>query len=169
MLAKLDCTGLCGDVVEFGCGYGTFTIPAAQLNQGRVLALDIDPVMTQATFEKAQAASLTNIVVLERDFVLQGTGLNDKEAEFVMLFNILHIEQPLKLLKEAWRVLKLGGKLGIVHWRTDVETPRGPSKTIRPSTIQCRNWAEEAGFQYVREESLCCCSWHWGLLMQRPD
>ena len=42
MVAKLDCTGLCGDVVEFGCGYGTFTIPAAQLIEGKLIALDIE-------------------------------------------------------------------------------------------------------------------------------
>jgi hypothetical protein len=38
---KLECT--CGDVVEFGCGYGTFTIQAAKSTAGRVFALDIDP------------------------------------------------------------------------------------------------------------------------------
>ncbi len=30
ILKSLGCRGLNGDVVEFGCGYGTFTIPAAQ-------------------------------------------------------------------------------------------------------------------------------------------
>jgi SAM-dependent methyltransferase len=167
MIAKLDCTGLCGDVVEFGCGYGTFTIPAAELNRGRVLALDIDPVMTRSTIEKALTAGLANIVAIEQDFVLHGTGLDNEQAEYAMLFNILHIEHPVSLLKEAWRVLKPYGKLGIIHWRTDVETPRGPSKPIRPTAAQCRSWGEEAGFQFVREESLCCCSWHWGLVMQR--
>ena len=34
-----------GDVVDFGCGYGTFTIPAAKITSGTVYALDIDPEM----------------------------------------------------------------------------------------------------------------------------
>ncbi len=42
-LKKLGLAERCGDVWEFGCGYGTFTIPAAQMNQGTVYALDIDP------------------------------------------------------------------------------------------------------------------------------
>jgi ubiquinone/menaquinone biosynthesis C-methylase UbiE len=42
---KLDCTGPCADVVEFGCGYGTFSLSVAHAVGGRVLALDIEPEM----------------------------------------------------------------------------------------------------------------------------
>ncbi len=31
-----------GDVVDFGCGYGTFTVPAARITSGTIRALDID-------------------------------------------------------------------------------------------------------------------------------
>ena len=31
VLRKLGLTSSCGDVVDFGCGYGTFTIPAARM------------------------------------------------------------------------------------------------------------------------------------------
>lgn len=33
------------DVLDFGCGYGTFTIAAARLTTGTVHALDIEPDM----------------------------------------------------------------------------------------------------------------------------
>ena len=56
MVTKLGCTGPCGDVVEFGCGYGTFTIPTAQLTTGRVIALDIELEMVAETVRKAEAA-----------------------------------------------------------------------------------------------------------------
>lgn len=168
MIAKLDCTGLCGDAVEFGCGYGTFTIPAAKLISGKIIALDIDREMTQATTEKARSAGMHNVFAIERDFVLHGSGLPDAQTGYAMLFNILHIESPVGLLREAYRVLLPGGKAGIIHWRSDIETPRGPSMPIRPTAEQCREWGEVAGFQFVRYESLCCCSWHWGLVMQRP-
>lgn len=47
-----------GDVVDFGCGYGTFTIPAARITSGMVHALDIDPEMVAVT--RAKAAGLPN-------------------------------------------------------------------------------------------------------------
>jgi SAM-dependent methyltransferase len=168
MVAKLDCAGVVGEVVEFGCGYGTFTLPAAELVGGRVLALDIDPEMVAATAEKAAAVGLSNVAAEVRDFVAAGCGVPDGRAGYAMLFNILHVENPVGLLREAYRALAPGGKAGIIHWRTDVETPRGPSMPIRPTAEQCRAWGELAGLEFVRYESLCCCSWHWGLVMRRP-
>ena len=93
----------------------------------------------------------------------------DGQAEYAMLFNILQIEEPMRLLREAYRALAPGGKAGIIHWRNDIETPRGPSMRIRPTADQCRAWGEEAGLEFVRYETLCCCSWHWGLVLRRPE
>jgi ubiquinone/menaquinone biosynthesis C-methylase UbiE len=154
-------------VVEFGCGYGTFTVPAGQLVTGRVYALDIEPSMVGEAGRKATAAGLTNVVAQERDFVAAGTGRPDGSVGYAMLFNILHTEDPVGLLREAHRVLVPGGTAGVIHWRTDVPTPRGPSPAIRPTADQCRAWGEEAGLEFVRYESLCCCSWHWGLVLRR--
>ena len=169
ILERLDCVGDCGDVVEFGCGYGTFTIPAGQMVKGRVLALDIEPDMVAETKRKAIEAGVANVFAEVRDFVADGCGMANESAGYAMLFNILHIEDPVKLIREARRVLMPGGLVGIIHWRTDIATPRGPSIDIRPSPEQCRSWAEEAGLEFVRSESLCCCSWHWGLVMKRPN
>lgn len=167
MVSRLDCTGPCGDVAEFGCGYGTFTLPAARLVSGRVFAFDIEPELVAATARKAERAGLSNVVAAVRDFAAEGCGLPDGSVGCVMLFNILHIEDPVGLLREARRVLAPGGTAVVVHWRTDVDTPRGPPPSIRPRPEQCRAWGEEAGLAFVRYESLCCCSWHWGLVLRR--
>ena len=45
ILSKLQLTSGCKDVVEFGCGYGTFTIPAARIITGSVFAMDIEQEM----------------------------------------------------------------------------------------------------------------------------
>lgn len=169
VLAKLQCAGSIGDVIEFGCGYGTFTIAAAQMVKGHLLALDIEPEMVAATAAKASAAHLSNVCVQVRDFVADGCGVPDGQAGYAMLFNILHVEDPVGLLREACRALAPGGKVGIIHWRSDIETPRGPSLPIRPSADQCREWGEHAGLEFVRHEPLGCCSWHWGMLMRRPE
>ena len=64
-------------MVEFGCGYGTFTIPAARLVGGQVFALDIELGMVQITTQKAKEAGLTNVVAEARDFVESGCGRPD--------------------------------------------------------------------------------------------
>lgn len=163
----LDCAGS-GDVIEFGCGYGLFTIPAARRVTGTVHALDIDPQMVVATAARAAEAGLGNVAVRQRDFLAQGCGRPDGSAAYAMLFNILHIEEPVALLREAYRVLAPGGRAGIIHWKHDPATPRGPSLEIRPRPEQCRAWGEQAGFRFVRYEDLCCCAWHWGLVLERP-
>src|SRR3989338_8859396 len=115
------------DAVEFGCGYGTFTVPAARMIRGILYALDIDPDMTHATIRKAAANGATNIRVSLRDFMTDGAGLKLASVDYVMAFNILHIEHPEILLQEAWRILRPGGKLSVMHWNCDSATPRGPS------------------------------------------
>lgn len=167
IVSRLDCRGS-GDVVEFGCGYGLFTVPAAASVAGNVYALDIDPEMVAATAHKASAAGLKNVVAQVRDFLADGCERPDESATHAMLYNILHIEDPIRLLGEAYRVLAPGGTVGIIHWKHDPAAPRGPSLDIRPTPEQCRSWAEQVGFRLVRSEDLCCCSWHWGLVMERP-
>jgi len=166
IVSKLDCSG--GDVVEFGSGFGLFTIPAAKRVSGTVYALDIDPAMVAATKARAVDAGCANIVAQERDFLADGTGMPDCGAAYAMLFNILHIAEAKDLLRETYRVLAPGGRAGVIHWKRNESTPRGPSLSIRPSQEQCREWAERAGLRFVRGEDLCCCSWHWGMVVEKP-
>jgi SAM-dependent methyltransferase len=158
----------CGDVVEFGCGYGTFTIPAARMVAGTVHALDIEPEMIRATGAKAHEAGLMNVRTRLRDFVADGTGLPDASVDYAMLFNILHAERPEVLLRETFRVLTSGGLLAIVHWRYDAGTPRGPTMDIRPRPEQCRDWAEQEGFRLLPPGIIDLPPYHYGMVLARP-
>jgi len=169
-LAKLGLTGSCGDVVDFGCGYGTFSIPAARMVRGAlgiVHALDIEADMVEATRRKAEQAQLTNVRVDRRDFFADGTGLPDAGVDYAMLFNILHCERPEVLLREAYRVLSPGGRLGIMHWNDDPDTPRGPSMDIRPRPEQCRDWAVAAGFTLAVADKIDLPPHHYGWVMEK--
>ena len=168
ILESLGCRHLRGDVIEFGCGYGTFTISAAQTIFGTVYALDIDPLMVAATVARVSQAGLKNVIVEQRDFVAEGCGRDPQSAALVMLFNILHIEDPVALLQEAHRVLCPKGVVGIIHWNYDISTPRGPPLNIRPRPEQCRAWGEEAGLRWIRDEGLPGSPWHWGMVLERP-
>lgn len=145
-----------------------FTVPAAKLVTGTVFALDIEPEMVEATARRAADAGVSNVRAEVRDILADGCGRPDRSAGYAMAFNILHVENPHGLLSEAFRVLAPGGRLGVIHWKHDPATPRGPSLGIRPTAAQCRAWAGEVGFRFVREQDLCCCSWHWGLVLERP-
>ena len=158
----------CGDIAELGSGYGTFTIPAARKTSGLIHGFDIEPNLITIVQDKCKRQGITNARLEQRDFIEQGTGLPSASVEHVMVYNILHIEHPIKLLQEVFRILKPNGTASVIHWRTDIQTPRGPSMEIRPSIEQCKDWARAAGF--VQQEQITvstCAQYHYGLLMAR--
>jgi ubiquinone/menaquinone biosynthesis C-methylase UbiE len=155
------------DVAEFGCGYGTFTIPAAMIVKGTVYAIDIDKEMTALTDQEAKRNNLYNVKTLLRDFAAEGTGLDAGSVDYVMLFNILHIEHPEIMLKEASRILKPKGKLGIIHWNYDPSTPRGPSIDIRPKPEDCIIWAKQVGFTDSKIHDLK--PYHYGIVLIKKE
>lgn len=157
-----------GNVIEFGCGYGSFTVPAARRTAGYVTALDIESEMVDCVRQKAVACNLSNIQTEVRDFVAHGTGVATGSQAHAMIFNLLHLEQPVALLREAYRTLQDGGVLSVIHWRSDIQTPRGPSLEIRPTPEQCRMWMAEVGFRAIESVDLqSCCPFHFGLLARR--
>lgn len=165
VLRQMGLSSSARDVVDFGCGYGTFTIPAAQMVSGTVFAFDIDVEMISEVAKKAKELNLSNVKPILRDFVLKGSGLEDSSVDFVMLFNILHMENPIDLLKEAYRILRFEGKVGIIHWNYNPSTPRGPPMDIRPKPEQVRVWAESASFTF--EKQLDFKPYHYGLLLRK--
>jgi len=154
------------NVVDLGCGYGTFTIPTAQIITGIVHAFDIEPEMIRETKCKAEQAGLPNIKLYLRDFIANGTGLPDAGSDYVMLFNLLHAEHPEGLLLESYRILAHGGLLGIMHWNYDPQTPRGPSMSIRPRLEDCRMWAHTAGFT-ITAEHIDLPPYHYGIIAEK--
>ncbi|MPN05596.1 hypothetical protein SDC9_152847 [bioreactor metagenome] len=153
------------NAVDFGCGYGTFTIPASKLIKGTMYAIDIEEKMVKRVAERASSENLKNIKTMLCDFVLGGSGLKDRSVDYAMLFNILHAEKPEGLLKEASRILTPEGKLGIIHWNYDPETPRGPPMAIRPRPEQCIKWASDLGFELESRHDLN--PYHYGLIFSK--
>src|SRR3972149_6419474 len=90
IFSKLRLNDSINDAVEFGSGYGTFTIPASKIIKGTLFALDIDSAMIEHLNQRIDETKLVNIKVIKCDFVNNGTGLQDNTVDYVMLFNILH-------------------------------------------------------------------------------
>ncbi len=155
-----------GDVVELGCGYGTFTLAVARRVRGRVHAYDIEAAMVEETRARVAEAELGNVRLELRDVVNDGYGLAEASVDAVLLFNILHAVEPVGLLREAARVTRRGGRVLVAHWRSDVQTPRGPVLEIRPRAEQVRAWAEAAGGMRAGE-AVTLPPWHFGVELTR--
>ena len=152
-----------GDAAELGCGYGTFAVPLAKRIRGIVHAFDIEAAMIERTNRRAEAAGLVNLRATQRDVFAEGYGLPPDSCAACLLFNILHGETPVEMLREAARIVRPGGMVAVIHWRTDMATPRGPSADIRPKPEQILQWATAAGGLVAAEPPFLLPPWHYGV------
>ena len=97
-------------VLDYGCGPGRYTLPAARLvgSKGKVFAVDIQPLAINTIKEKAARESLTNIeVVLVNSY---NTEIQDSSVDLVLLIDTLHlINDHHALFREIHRLLKQDG------------------------------------------------------------
>ena len=95
IINKLDCvTKQNGVIAEFGCGYGTFTLPVAKRTSGLVYAFDIEPELVALVDRKARAAGLANVTAQVRDFVKDGTRTKiGEQRPSRWSYNLLHIQK----------------------------------------------------------------------------
>jgi len=99
-------------MVDYGCGPGSFTIPAAELvgGKGKVFAVDIHPLAIRAVKQKASRKGLENVeTALVRGY---DTGIEESSIDRVLLIDTIHlIEDPDALFREIHRMLKPDGLL----------------------------------------------------------
>jgi len=155
------------DVAEIGCGYGTFTVPVAQRISGTLHTFDIEPAMVTLTRERLDRAGIANVRCYIRDVVADGFGLAAGSMDAVLLFNILHTENPVQMLRSSRDLLRSGGRLLAIHWRSDVKTPRGPELAIRPRPEQITEWANEAGDLQLECPAQIVPPWHYASSFRR--
>ena len=100
-------------VLDYGCGVGSYALPAAQLvgQEGTVHALDIHPLATQTVEGRARKQGLTNVHTIRSAL---DTGLADEMVDVVLLYDVVHaVNNKQGLLRELGRVLKPGGILSV--------------------------------------------------------
>ena len=99
-------------VADYGCGPGSFTIPAAQIvgDGGKVYAIDIHPLAISGVRGRASKKGLRNV----EPILVQGynTGIEASSIDRVLLIDTIHrIEDPGALFRELRRILKQDGLL----------------------------------------------------------
>lgn len=166
ILSELQIDSQINDLVEIGCGYGTFTIPTARLLKGKLFAFDIENEMVNYLSKKLSNYEIDNVILEQRDILTQTTGLLDNSVDYVMLFNILHNDSPADFLNESFRILKKNGKIGIIHWRSDINTPRGPSLSIRPKPDQIIDMIDNNRFN-IAKRPFILEPYHYGLVISK--
>ena len=115
-------------ILDFGCGYGMYTIPIAKIagNQGKVYALDKDKEALDALMRKTESEGLKNLDKMETTGEL-GIELNDESVDAVLLFEVFHpfyfprAEDRRMLLDEIYRIMKPSAFLSVSIWPNLVE------------------------------------------------
>lgn len=117
-----------GDVVcDMGCGNGFYSLRMAKLvgEQGRVLAVDIQPEMLHMLELRAKRAKVSNIEPI------QSTPIDPKlpkgEVDLILLVDVYHeFGYPEQMLKSMRESLKPTGRVALVEYR--LEDPDVPIK-----------------------------------------
>jgi ubiquinone/menaquinone biosynthesis C-methylase UbiE len=97
------------NVLDFGCGIGSYTIAAAKLvgEAGRVYAADSQPLAVERVKSLASRKRLNNVQTILTDC---DTHLESGTIDAILLYDVFHdLEQPGKVLTELSRVLKYEG------------------------------------------------------------
>jgi len=94
------------NILDYGCGSGTYSIAAAQLvgKSGKVYSLDIHPLGIKRVQDIASDKGITNIETICSDCA---TGLEDGSTDVVLLYDTFHnLTDPDGVLKELHRISK---------------------------------------------------------------
>jgi len=103
------------EILDFGCGSGTYTIPAAKLvgKDGRVYALDINKGTLDRMEERAKQEGLRNIVRIDTPSE-GGIPLEDETIDLILMIDVLQeIDNRESLFDEVYRILKTGGIVSV--------------------------------------------------------
>ena len=148
-------------VADLGCGSGGWVIPLAKkLEGGKVYAVDILEEPLSALKAKANMEKLTNIQSIVAD-VEKGVDIWEESCDWVLMSNLLfQCEDKKKVLQEAKRILKKGGKILVVDWK--VKAAMGP-KEGRVSPEEVKKIAETIGLK--TEKELDAGTYHYGLIL----
>jgi len=135
-------------VLDFGCGYGNYTIPIARLvgEQALVYALDEDKAALDQLMSTVKSIGLKNVRRLD-SIGKSRIGLDNESVDVVLLYDVLHYyyfpkeENRKQLLREVYRVLKPNGLLSV--YPTHLEPYKEPKMDDVKREIEELNFHEE--------------------------
>jgi len=125
-----------GDIViDFGAGYGHYTLPCAKAvgDAGIIYAIDKDEKPLLAINKKAFKYGFTNVntIIISDNLALE---YESESIDFVLLFDVLHYlekNKRKKLYQEINRILKSNKLLSVYPRHIKDDHPAGEFKDLR--------------------------------------
>ena len=111
-------------VLDVAAGPGTAALLAAAAvgPAGEVVATDLAPEWAEVVAERAAAAGLANVTF--RAMGAEALELPDESFDAVVCtFGLMLVPDPVQALREMRRVLRDGGRVGVVVWSTADRVP----------------------------------------------
>lgn len=133
-------------VLDFGCGEGHYTIPAARLvgNKGRVYVVDDDEDTLKKLSHILVKEGLKNIFILKKI-----SNIKDSSVDIVLAYDIIHLlSSRQRLYKEIHRVLKTEGIFSAYPKHNKFDAPGWGLKDMSLKDII--NEIEREGFYFKR-------------------
>jgi hypothetical protein len=130
-------------VVEIGPGKGSYTKAVARkvLPDGRVYAVDIQELVIKRLKERVRRERISNIE--PRIDNAYNFSLRDESVDRVLAVACLpEIPDPVKVLRECYRILRRNGQVSLCELMLDPDYPRRQTE---------KRWALEAGFKLEKE------------------
>ncbi len=112
-------------VLDFGCGSGHYTIPAAKVvgDEGKVYALEKDNGTLGTVAQTAKLEGLKNIIFLKTLRELKA-ALENELVDAILFYDVLHYmnaNERREIYKEVYTILKNDGFLSVYpkHYKAD--------------------------------------------------
>jgi ubiquinone/menaquinone biosynthesis C-methylase UbiE len=114
-------------VLDFGCGVGHYTIPAAKVvgSKGIVYGVDKERQALNELQKKAIHLNLKNIRTIKTSGRIQ-INLENNSIDVALFYDVLHYhekEQREKLYRQAYRILKQDGLFSVYPKHTSKDDP----------------------------------------------
>jgi ubiquinone/menaquinone biosynthesis C-methylase UbiE len=158
-------------VADFGCGSGHITILMAEQvggknrDLGKVYAVDVMEQPLEFVRSRATSEMLTNIVTVRANLeVLGSTKIPDASVDLVMCSNVLfQSSEKKKILEEAHRITKPGGRLVITDWLPKKALFSGMGNFVL-SPEEAEAMAQSIG--YTKERAFGGGTHHFGIVFK---
>lgn len=156
-------------IADLGAGSGTYSLALAEKTKGgnsKIYAVDIQKDLLERLDKEAQSRGITSIHIIWGDIETEkGSRLRHDSIDTVLIANTLfQTEHKKKLIQEAYRILKPGGRLIIIDWSESFGNI-GPKPESVISASAAETLCSENGFQ--KDRTFDAGGHHYGFIMHK--